>query len=97
VAARRSSGLRAARPLDLAGELRARRDPDLAEDPAHVALDRLRGQVQRGPDLFVRLPFGDELGDLALAAGQRLDPGRRSSLAAASACLTAPSADGARG
>src|SRR6187431_2709501 len=51
-------------------------DPELSEDVREVPLDRAVGQVQRGGDLPVRLPLGDELGDAFLRRRQRSDRGR---------------------
>ena len=58
-------------PFDGARHLDPRRGRELAEDVAQVRLHRLLAQEQRGGDLLVRAPVGDELGDLALARGQR--------------------------
>ena len=52
------------------GDLRARANAELAEQPAHVALDGLLGQEQLGRDLLVGAAERHEVGDLALAAGE---------------------------
>src|SRR6187402_1447256 len=51
-------------------------DPELPEDVREVPLDRAVGQVQRGGDLAVRPPLGDERGDALLRRRQRSDRGR---------------------
>src|SRR3954453_12187341 len=53
------------------GDLRARANPELAEHAAHVRLDGLLGQEQLARDLLVGAPERDQVGHLALAAGQR--------------------------
>src|SRR5690348_10442057 len=49
------------------GELGPGPQPQLAEDPRQVALDRLLAEEQRRGDVAICLPGGDLLGHLALA------------------------------
>ena len=77
---------RAQGPRDLGAVL----DAELAEDVREVALDRPVGEEERGRDLAVRLPFGDERGDPLL--GRRERAGRRR--AAADPLQLGPSALG---
>ena len=56
-------------------ELRAGADAELAVDARQSRLDRVLGEEERGRDLSVRSPLGDELGDPSLGLGQL--PGRR--------------------
>ena len=57
----------AARALDGARELDARRHAELAEDVAQVRLDGLEAEEQLGGDLGVRPAVDDQRGDLQLA------------------------------
>src|SRR5581483_4900295 len=65
--------------LDLEGvrELAARLDLELAVRVAQVELDRLRRHEQQARDLAVRMPFGGELRDPALARRERVGPAQR--------------------
>src|SRR5262245_13911202 len=51
-------------------------DRQLAEDRAHVVLDRLLADRQRVGDLLVRHALGDVVEDLDLARGERREDGR---------------------
>src|SRR5215213_5824714 len=75
---------RGSRPPDDLGDLGAGRHAELGEDAGEVALDGLLGEEQLATDLAVRAALGDELGDLALAAGERVE-----ALAAAAALARA--------
>ena len=59
-----------AEPLQLARQLDARADVELAVDGAQVRLDRAGADDELVGDLAVGAPGGDELGDLALAGRQ---------------------------
>ena len=48
---------------------------ELAEDVRHVGLDRLGREMQVGGDAAVGVAVGEQLGDLALAVGERADAG----------------------
>src|SRR5680860_952772 len=52
------------------GDLMAGREPKLAQDAVNVRLDRALGDHEPGRDVFVAEPFGEQLRDLQLAAGQ---------------------------
>ena len=67
--ARRCESLR--RP---AGELRARAHAELGVDMGQVGRDRPLAEEERGGDLAVRSPLGDEFGDAALGWRQALCP-----------------------
>src|SRR6185295_16778983 len=60
-------GLCSARVVELASELCARSDVELAVDLRQRGLDRALCNDEGGRDLLVRLPFGDELGDATFA------------------------------
>src|SRR5205085_8282349 len=51
----------------------SRRQIELSEDAVHVRLDGLRAEHELLADASIRAPFGHELQDLALAAGQLLE------------------------
>src|SRR4029453_18130373 len=69
-------GLCSARVVELASELRARANTELAVDLRQRGLDRALRNDEGGRDLPVRFPFGDELGDASLARREPL-AGRR--------------------
>src|SRR4051812_34062402 len=74
-------GLRPRAPDGL-GDGGAGRDAELREHAREVLLDRLLGQEQLAGDLAVRPPAGDEVGDLALAAAERVEAARAGDAAA---------------
>src|SRR5262249_22567459 len=63
-----------ARPSERGSELAARGDLELAVDAREVDLDRLHRDEERLGDLLVAVLLRGQLGDTALAGGQRLDP-----------------------
>src|SRR5215211_3571178 len=59
-----------------ARELISRVEPELAEDARQVPFNRAGGDEQRLCDLAVGEALAGELGDAALAGGQRVEPGQ---------------------
>src|SRR5438132_1325822 len=61
-----------------AGELPARRDPELGEDVSEVSLGRARGDEQALSDLSVGHPLSSQEGHIVLGPGQAGPAGCRS-------------------